>query len=70
MPPLDGADPTPSVLQVLMQQAKTIEAMCRTIDSLTIQMQEQMDRLLGEDEEPEVEEGHGYDMAGNRVKVS
>lgn len=68
-PHSDGAGQTPSVLQVLMQQARALEAQADTIGQLVQQNQDLMEQVMGEpDDEPD--QGHGYDMAGNRIKVS
>lgn len=68
--PLDGQGTTPSVLLVLMQQARTMEAMACTLDRMAAQNMELMDRLLPEDEEQEDEPNNGLDMAGKPIKVS
>lgn len=68
-PHSDGAAQTPSVLQVLMQQARALEAQADTIGQLVQQNQDLMEQVMGgPDDEPD--QGHGYDMAGNRIKVS
>lgn len=67
--PLDGQGLTPSVMTLLMQQAKAMEAMAYTLDRMAAQNQDLMERLIGEDEEAE-DHGHGVDMAGNPIKVS
>jgi hypothetical protein len=68
--PLDGQGLTPSALQVLMQQALTMEAMAYALDRMAAQNHELMDRLLPEDDEQDDNHSHGRDMAGNPIKVS
>lgn len=71
MLPSGGAGPTHSVMGVLMQQARTLEAMADTLGQVVAQNHELMSRLLAEPEDDgEQDDSHGYDMAGNRVKVS
>lgn len=69
--PLAGAETTPSVLQVMYQQARAMQAMAYTLDRIVAQNQDLLAIVIDEGSE---EEGpaapHGYDMSGNPIKVS
>lgn len=69
--PLAGAETTPSVLQVMYQQARAMQAMAYTLDRIVAQNQDLLAIVIDEgSEEEDPAAPHGYDLSGKAIKAS